>query len=84
MLNKKKIGETLSNARKSKGLTQRDIAARIKVSTTTISRIESGRFSGSISSLYYYANFLGYEITLVTMSTELPDWHELDTMFNDD
>lgn len=84
MLNKIKIGKTLLNARKSMGLTQRDIAARINVPATTISRIENGRFSGSISSLYYYANFLGYEITLVTMSTELPDWHELDTMFDED
>lgn len=84
MFNKKVVGETLSSARRNKGLTQREVASEINIPATTISKIENGRFSGSIKILDHYADFLGYEITLVTKSNELPDWHELDTMFDDD
>ncbi|MDD1829641.1 helix-turn-helix domain-containing protein [Photobacterium sp. ZSDE20] len=84
MFNKKKLGEMLSSARRSRGLTQREVALAIGIPATTISKIENGWFSGSLKIFYYYADFLGYEITLVTKSSELPDWNELDTMFDDD
>ncbi|MDD1829370.1 helix-turn-helix domain-containing protein [Photobacterium sp. ZSDE20] len=84
MFNKEVIGKTLANARKNRGLTQREIAAQIGIPATTLSKIENGHFSGSLKILYYYADYLGYEITLITKRRDLPDWHELDTLFDDD
>lgn len=58
------IGEAIRNLRESRGLTQQQLAERMKISRTTISKIESGKFNLSIDYLSKFAFFLDFEIIL--------------------
>lgn len=63
-LQDKFIRMKLSQVRKSKGLTQKQLSELTGLSTSTISNIETGENSYSTRSLIKYAEALGYEITI--------------------
>lgn len=54
----------LTNIRKSRGLTQKQLSEMSGLSTATISNIESGENSYTLRSLIRYAEALGYEINI--------------------
>lgn len=54
----------LTNIRKSKGLTQEQLANKAGLSASTISNIESGENSYTLRSLIRCAEALGYEINI--------------------
>lgn len=54
----------LTNIRKSRGLTQKQLSEMSGLSTATISNIESGGNSYTLKSLIRYAEALGYEINI--------------------
>lgn len=54
----------LTNIRKSRGLTQKQLSEMSGLSTATISNIESGENSYTLKSLICYAEALGYEINI--------------------
>ena len=54
----------LTNIRKSRGLTQKQLSEMSGLSTATISNIESGENSYTLKSLIRYAEALGYEINI--------------------
>lgn len=58
------IRTRLTNIRKSKGLTQEQLANKAGLSTSTISNIESGENSYTLRSLIRCAEALGYEINI--------------------
>lgn len=58
------IRTRLTNIRKSKGLTQEQLANKAGLSASTISNIESGDNSYTLRSLIRCAEALGYEINI--------------------
>lgn len=58
------IRTRLTNIRKSKGLTQEQLANKAGLSASTISNIESGENSYTLRSLIRCAEALGYEINI--------------------
>lgn len=59
------IVESLVAARKSKGLSQSEMARRLDVPQSYISRLESGKLDMRLSSLIDIARYLNLEIMLV-------------------
>ncbi len=59
-----KMGETIRQVRERKGYNQEQLAEIMKVSRTTISKIESGKFNCSLDYLSKFSWYLGFEITI--------------------
>jgi transcriptional regulator with XRE-family HTH domain len=63
-----KIGETIREIRENRGYNQEQLAEIMKVSRSTISKIERGRFNCSIDYLSKFSWFLEFEISLSVKS----------------
>ncbi len=63
------IAKTLKEARKSKGLSQRDLSVKAGVPQSHISKIENGTVDLRVSSLISLARNLGMELTLIPRKT---------------
>lgn len=59
-----KMGETIREIREKKGYNQEQLADIMKVSRTTISKIENGKFNCSMDYLSKFSWFLGFEIKI--------------------
>lgn len=59
-----KIGETIREIREKKGYNQEQLADIMKVSRTTISKIENGKFNCSMDYLSKFSWFLGFDFSL--------------------
>lgn len=59
-----KIGATLRLIRENRGLSQEQPAEKMRISRSTISKIESGKFNCSIDYLSRFASVLQFEIIL--------------------
>ena len=60
-----KIGETIREISEKRGYNQEQLAEIMKVSRTTISKIESGKFNCSIDYLSKFSWFLDFDISLL-------------------
>jgi transcriptional regulator with XRE-family HTH domain len=63
-----KIGETIRQIRENKGYNQEQLAEIMKVSRTTISKIESGKFNCSLDYLSKFSWYLGFELKITGTS----------------
>jgi len=61
-----KMGESIREIREKKGYNQEQLAKIMKVSRTTISKIENGKFNCSMDYLSKFSFFLGFDLTLKT------------------
>lgn len=59
------IGLSIKQIREGRGLTQEQLAERMSISRSTISKIESGKFNFSVDYLSRFADFLNFEIILM-------------------
>lgn len=59
-----KIGSSLRAIRENHGWSQEQLAEKMNISRSTISKIESGKFNCSIDYLAKFASFLDFEIIL--------------------
>ena len=59
------MGESIREIRKKKECNQEQLAEIMKVSRTTISKIESGKFNCSIDYLSKFSWFLDFDISLL-------------------
>ena len=59
-----KIGSSLRAIRENRSWSQEQLAEKMNISRSTISKIESGKFNCSIDYLSKFASFLGFEIIL--------------------
>ena len=59
-----KMGESIKEIREKKGYNQEQLADIMKVSRTTISKIENGKFNCSLNYLSKFSWFLGFEIKI--------------------
>jgi transcriptional regulator with XRE-family HTH domain len=62
--NRSKIGSTLREIREKRGFSQEQLAEKMNISRSTISKIESGKFNCSIDYLAKFAAVLDFEIIL--------------------
>mgnify|MGYP001971186413 CR=1 FL=1 len=69
--------------RKRRKITQNDIASKLKTDRAQISRIENGRYQGSLQLLERYLTLLGLELTASPMNRR-PTLDELDSTYDDD
>jgi len=60
-----KMGESIREIREKKGYNQEQLAEIMKVSRTTISKIESGKFNCSIDYLSKFSWFLEFEFKII-------------------
>ena len=60
--NRTKIGDTIRTIREKRGLSQDQLAAEMKISRSTISKIEGGKYNCSIDYLSRFALHLKFEI----------------------
>ena len=60
-----KMGESIRKIREKKGYNQEQLAEIMKVSRTTISKIESGKFNCSLDYLSKFSWYLGFEFNLL-------------------
>jgi DNA-binding XRE family transcriptional regulator len=60
-----KMGESIRQIREKRGYNQEQLAEIMKVSRTTISKIENGKFNCSIDYLSKFSWFLGFYIELI-------------------
>ncbi len=58
-----KMGESIREIREKKGYNQEQLAEIMKVSRTTISKIERGKFNCSMDYLSKFSWFLGFEVS---------------------
>ncbi|RTY76889.1 XRE family transcriptional regulator [Flavobacterium sp. LS1R10] len=56
-----KMGESIREIREKKGYNQEQLAEIMKVSRTTISKIENGKFNCSMDYLSKFSWFLGFD-----------------------
>jgi transcriptional regulator with XRE-family HTH domain len=66
----KKVGEQLMEARKFKGLTQKELADRLELSRTSIANIEKGNQRLSLFYLYEIASKLDMSISELLISMD--------------
>lgn len=59
-----KMGETIREIREKRGYNQEQLAEIMKISRTTISKIERGKFNCSMDYLSKFSWFLGFEFTI--------------------
>jgi transcriptional regulator with XRE-family HTH domain len=59
----KALGQAFREARKQEGLTQKDLADRSGVSTTTIKRIETGAVNPAYEAMFQLAKGIGVPLT---------------------
>lgn len=60
-----KMGESLKTIREKKGYSQEQLAEIMKISRSTISKIESGKFNCSIDYLSKFSWYLGFDFTII-------------------
>ncbi len=60
-----KMGVTIREIREKKGYNQEQLAKIMKVSRTTISKIENGKFNCSLDYLSKFSWFLGFEFKMI-------------------
>lgn len=60
-----KMGESIREIREKKGYNQEQLADIMKVSRTTISKIENGKFNCSMDYLSKFSWFLGFEFRMI-------------------
>lgn len=63
-----KMGESIRKIREKKGYNQEQLADIMKVSRTTISKIERGKFNCSLDYLSKFSWYLGFEFNLLDNS----------------
>lgn len=82
-MSRESIGNQLMAERKRRKITQNDIASKLKTDRAQISRIENGRYQGSLQLLERYLTLLGLELTASPMNRR-PTLDELDSTYDDD
>ena len=78
-----KIGETLASERKKKNYSQAEVATQLACDRAAISRIENGRYQGSLQLLERYVNLMGFELAIRPMITQRPSLDELQGLYDD-
>ena len=78
------IGHQLRDVRKKRDHKQADIAKAIHCDRAVISRIENGRYQGSLQQLERYINFLGFELSISPLTSTRPTLDNMEGIYDDE
>lgn len=84
MSGRKAIGKQLSKARKQQGLTQSQMSESCGLNQAIISKIENGRFNGSLRIFEEYLYALDFELAITPKKLVLPRFDEIEELYNDE
>lgn len=84
MANRENIGKAIATARKARGATQKAMAEKTGINKTTLSEIENGRFTGSLDIFERYLDAVDLQLQVSPKQHQLPDWDDIDTLFDED
>ncbi len=84
MLYREKIGVQLKAVRKDKKMSQSEAADCIGIDRSIVSRIETGRYTGSLKIYERYLALMGYVLTVETEEPQQTDFDTLSELFKDD
>ena len=84
MLSREKIGLLLKAARKNRKMSQSEAAESIGIDRSIVSKIETGRYTGSLKTYERYLASLGYVLSIETEEPQQTDFDTLSELFNDD
>ncbi len=84
MTARNEIGKQIKQSRKAKRLTQAQLAESTRINKTTISEIENGRFTGSFDIFERLLDSLDLEFSVIPKAHSLPDWDEIENLFEED
>ena len=77
------IGSALRIRRKTRGLTQSEVASKAGIHRQIVSNIERGVFVGAIATLQKYLQFSGLELICRETRSEFPQLDELHELFGE-
>ncbi len=60
-----KVGESIKNIREKRGYSQEQLAEKMNINRSTISKIENGKFGITVDYLVRFSFFLDYEFKVV-------------------
>lgn len=72
-MNNRTIGSIIARHRKSKGLTQQQLARLIKLSRSYICDIENDRYTPSLKTMMLLSNILDINLNILSKMTEIQD-----------
>ena len=84
MLYREKIGLKLKTTRRERKLSQTEAGKCIGVDHSVISKIETGRYTGSLKVYERYLSSLGYVLSIETEVPQQTDFDTLSELFDDD
>ncbi|MDX2422267.1 MAG: helix-turn-helix transcriptional regulator [Amphritea sp.] len=84
MSRRKEIGKQLSKARKEKGITQKQIHESTDLDQAVISKIENGRFNGSLRIFEEYLSALDFDLAITPKKRVLPRFNEVKGRYDDE
>ncbi|GAB6260486.1 helix-turn-helix transcriptional regulator [Photobacterium sp. 53610] len=84
MASRDTIGKAVAQARKALGATQKQMAERTGIHKTTLSEIENGRFTGSLDIFERYLDAVDLQLEVIPKQHQLPDWDDIENLFDED
>jgi transcriptional regulator with XRE-family HTH domain len=60
-----KVGESIKNIREKRGYSQEQLAEKMNINRSTISKIENGKFGITVDYLVRFSFFLDYEFKVI-------------------
>ena len=84
MLYREKIGSQLKATRKDKKMSQSEAADCIGIDRSLVSKIETGKYTGSLKIYERYLASMGYVLTIETEVPQQTDFETLSELFKDD
>lgn len=84
MIYREKIGLTLKARRKERKLSQTAAGRCAGIDHSVVSRIETGRYTGSLKTYERYLTSLGYVLTIQTEEPQQADFESLSELFDDE
>ena len=82
-MSRESIGCQLKESRKRLRLSQSDITKKLKTDRAQISRIENGKYQGSLQLLERYLTLMGLELAATPINRP-PIFEELEAVYHDD
>lgn len=73
-----KFNDLIRKKRTEKKLTQQELADKIGITRNYLSDVENGRYNPSFKTAIKFATFLGIDLNLLSIMTEIQDDNEIE------
>jgi len=83
-IHRQHIGQKLKASRKDKNISQTEAGRLIGVSHAVISKIECGKYTGSLKIYEKYISSMGYYLSIESERPQMPEFESLSELFADE